>query len=49
MNLIVLIHLCDVGVLVIGCTGAVPHGLAFEHPEHSPAWNRCYTGDKTAQ
>lgn len=36
--------LFDVDVCLIVCAGTVPHGIAFEHPEHSPAWNRCYTG-----
>lgn len=33
-------------VFLVGLTGALPHGLAFEHPEHSPAWNCCYTGKR---
>lgn len=33
-------------VFLIGFSGTVPHGLASEHPQHSPAWNCCYTASE---
>lgn len=39
----------NLDMFLIGLTGALPHGPTFEHPEHSPAWNCCYTGKKTLQ
>lgn len=46
MLLSVQLQIFYVDLFLIGVTGALPHGLTFEHPEHSPAWNRCYTGKR---
>lgn len=34
---------------MIGVSGSASHGLAPEHPQHSPARNRCYTGELACQ